>query len=77
MTTTALKKKLKNDFEKILKDESKLEILDTVFTEIITENETESQNLKATETQKEISSKKTEIRSWDDFQKKMKAKYGF
>lgn len=76
MKTTVLKKKLKNDFEKILEDETKLETLESVFGEIIEEienNETTANNLKPIKT----NSGKSEVRSWEDFKNKMKAKYGY
>lgn len=79
MKTTALKKKLKDDFEKILEDESKLKKLETVFTEIISEEKTSTkiQDSKEEESKKYTAALKSEVKSWDDFQKKMKAKYGF
>lgn len=72
MNATALKKKLKNDFEKIIDDESNLENLEKVFSKIIAESEREDEGA----TQKP-SIKIKEVKSWEDFKKKMKAKYGY
>lgn len=72
MNATALKKKLKNDFEKIIDDESNLENLEIVFSKIIAESEREDEEV----TQKP-SVKIKEVKSWEDFKKKMKAKYGY
>lgn len=73
MKSIALKKKLKDDFEKIIDDDSNLETLDKVFSKIITETESaEEEKIKS----KPIL-KNTEVRSWEDFKKKMKAKYGY
>ena len=72
MNATALKKKLKNDFEKIIDDESNLENLEKVFSKIIAESEREDEEV----TQKP-SVKIKEVKSWEDFKKKMKAKYGY
>jgi hypothetical protein len=76
MKTTVLKKKLKNDFEKILEDETKLETLETVLGEIIEEienTETISNGVKSDKT----NSGKSDVRSWEDFKNKMKTKYGY
>lgn len=72
MNATALKKKLKNDFEKIIDDESNLENLEKVFSKIIAESEREDEGV----TQKPLIKIK-EVKSWEDFKKKMKAKYGY
>ena len=81
MKTKELKEKLKDNFEKILEDESKLEILDSTFSKIITEikasSETEIHNGNNVESTQKTTAKKSEVKSWDDFKKKMKAKYGF
>ena len=73
MKSTALKKKLKDDFEKIIDDESNLETLNTVFSKIIIETENSSED----EIKSDPKVKKTEVRSWEDFKMKMKAKYGY
>ena len=73
MNTTALKKKLKNDFEKIINDESNLETLEEVFSKIIAESELQEEE----EAKQKSSIKIKEVRSWEDFKKKMKAKYGY
>lgn len=72
MNTTALKKKLKDDFEKIIDEESNLETLDKVFSKIITETELSEEEVK-----QKSSIEIKEVRSWEDFKKKMKAKYGY
>lgn len=73
MNTTALKKKLKDDFEKIIDEESNLETLDKVFSKIITETELSEEE----EVKQKSSIEIKEVRSWEDFKKKMKAKYGY
>jgi len=73
MNTTALKKKLKDDFEKIIDEESNLETLDKVFSKIITETEFSEEEQVKQKSSIEIK----EVRSWEDFKKKMKAKYGY
>ena len=76
MKTTVLKKKLKNDFEKILEDETKLETLEAVFGEIIEEIENTETTATDLKPSKSILGK-SEVRSWEDFKNKMKAKYGY
>lgn len=81
MNTKELKEKLKDNFEKILEDESKLEILDSTFSEIIAQTETssETENKESEEKQhvKDRVLNEPEVKSWEDFKNKMKAKYGF
>lgn len=85
METATLKKKLKSDFEKILNDEKNLETLNKVFTKIITEEQSSTKNdpqkhakeENANQSNKSSSDANLEVRSWEDFKKKMKAKYGF
>lgn len=81
MNTKELKEKLKDNFEKILEDESKLVILDSTFSKIIAQTETssETENQKSEEKQyvKDPVSNEPEVKSWEDFKNKMKAKYGF
>lgn len=72
MNTTALKKKLKDDFEKIIDDETNLEALDKVFSKIMEETDDLVEEKKH-----EPRIKIKEVRSWEDFKKKMKAKYGY
>jgi len=74
MKITVLKEKLKDDFEKILEDETKLESLDVALGEIIEEIE----NTDAGEARnfgKELGN--SEVKSWENFKNKMKAKYGY
>ena len=73
MKSTALKKKLKDDFEKIIDEESNLETLDKVFSKIITETELPEEE----EAKPKSSIQIQEVKSWEDFKKKMKAKYGY
>ena len=81
MNTKELKEKLKDNFEKILEDESKLVILDSTFSKIIAQTETssETENQESEEKQhlKDPVSNEPEVKSWEDFKNKMKAKYGF
>lgn len=73
MNTIALKKKLKDNFEKIIDKESNLETLDKVFSKIIAETELSDEQESKQKSWIEIK----EVRSWEDFKMKMKAKYGY
>jgi len=80
METATLKKKLKSDFEKILNEEKNLETLNKVFTKIITEEEALTNNVQndsKNQNKTASSDANLEVKSWEDFKKKMKAKYGF
>ncbi len=81
METKVLRQKLMNDFGKILKDESKLEILESVFDAIIKEKSassiSESHYLKVEESREKYLSGKQSGTSWEDFEEQLKVKYGF
>lgn len=81
METKILRKKLMNDFGKILEDESKLELLESVFDAIIKEDTTssipESHYLKVEEERAKYLSNDNSGTSWEDFEKELNAKYGF
>jgi len=73
MKSTALKQKLKENFEKLIDDETNLETLDKIFSKIIAESDVSDEQ----EARQQSSIKIKEVRSWEDFKKKMKAKYGY
>ena len=81
METKILRKKLMTDFGKILEDESKLELLESVFDAIIKEDVTssipESHYLKVEEARAKYLSNDNSGTSWEDFEKELNAKYGF
>lgn len=81
MKTKELRRKLMTDFGKILEDESKLELLESVFDAIIKEDENslipESHYLKVEEARENYLSDKSRGISWEDFEKELTAKYGF
>lgn len=81
METKVLRQKLMKDFGKILEDESKLEILESVFDAIIKDETVsstpESHYLKVEESREKYLSGKQNATSWEDFEKELKVKYGF
>ncbi|HEU4495736.1 MAG TPA: hypothetical protein VFR70_01670 [Flavobacterium sp.] len=81
MKTIALRKKLMDDFGKILEDESKLEILESVFDAIIKEEAVssvpENHYLKVEESRARYLLDKEDAVSWEVFEKQLIEKYGF
>jgi len=81
METKVLRQKLMNDFSKILEDESKLEILESVFEAIIKDETTssvpESHYFQVEESREKYLSGKEYGTSWEDFEEQLKVKYGF
>jgi len=81
METKVLRQKLMKDFGKILEDESKLEILESVFEAIIKDESAssipESHYLKVEESREKYLSGKQSGTSWEDFEEQLKVKYGF
>lgn len=81
METNVLRQKLMKDFGKILEDESKLEILESVFDAIRKEETTslvpESHYLKVEESREKYLSGKQSGISWEDFEAQLNLKYGF
>ncbi|NBL63935.1 hypothetical protein GV828_01835 [Flavobacterium sp. NST-5] len=81
METKILRKKLIKDFGKILEDESKLELLESVFDAIIKEDATssipESHYFKIEEERAKYLSNDNSGTSWGDFEKELNKKYGF
>ncbi|HEY1193054.1 hypothetical protein [Flavobacterium sp.] len=81
METKELRRKLINDFGKFIDDDSKLEILESVF-DAINHDEKESivpdshYNLVAEEREKYLSGK-TQASSWEEAEQRLNAKYGF
>lgn len=81
METKEIRKKLMNDFGKILEDDTKFLILEGVFDAINSENPVskvpESHYLKVEESKTEYLLDKSTAISWEDFEKEMNFKYGF
>ncbi|MFY0481200.1 hypothetical protein ACI6PS_01235 [Flavobacterium sp. PLA-1-15] len=81
MKTKELRRKLMTDFGKILEDESKLDLLESVFDAIIKEDKNssipESHYLKVEEARENYLSDKNSGISWDDFENELNSKYGF
>ncbi|MCP2027358.1 hypothetical protein L1276_002515 [Flavobacterium sp. HSC-32F16] len=81
METKELRRKLIKDFGKFIDDDSKLEILESVF-DAINHDEKESvipdshYNLVAEEREKYLSGE-VEASSWEEAEKRLNAKYGF
>lgn len=81
METKELRRKLINDFGKFIEDDSKLEILESIF-DAINHDEKDSivpdshYNLVAEERQKYLSGE-NEASSWEEAEQRLKAKYGF
>ncbi len=81
METKELRRKLINDFEKFIEDDSKLEILESVF-DAIRHDEKESivpdshYNLVAEEREKYLSGE-IKASSWEEAEQRLNAKYGF
>jgi hypothetical protein len=80
METKELRRKLIKDFGKFIEDDSKLEILESVF-DAINHDEKNSTvpdshyNLVAEERQKYLSGQ-NEANSWEETEQRLKAKYG-
>ncbi len=81
METKELRRKLIKDFGKFIDDDSKLEILESVF-DAINHEEKESivpdshYNLVAEEREKYLSGE-IEANSWEEVEQRLNAKYGF
>ncbi|WP_345158026.1 hypothetical protein [Flavobacterium ginsengisoli] len=81
METMELRRKLIKDFGKFIDDDSKLEILESVF-DAINHDEKESivpdshYNLVAEEREKYLSGE-IEANSWEEVEQRLNAKYGF
>ncbi len=81
METKELRRKLIKDFGKFIDDDSKLEILESVF-DAINHDEKESivpdshYNLVAEEREKYLS-EEIEANSWEEVEQRLNAKYGF
>ncbi|WP_343586256.1 hypothetical protein [Flavobacterium sp.] len=81
METMELRRKLIKDFGKFIDDDSKLEILESVF-DAINHDEKESivpdshYNLVAEEREKYLSGE-IEANSWEEIEQRLNAKYGF
>jgi len=81
METKELRRKLIKDFGKFIDDDSKLEILESVF-DAISNEEKESvipgshYNLVAEQREKYLSGE-IEASSWEETEKRLNAKYGF
>ncbi|MHC0445815.1 hypothetical protein ACWA1F_10400 [Flavobacterium sp. 3-218] len=81
MEVKELRRKLINDFGKFIDDDSKLEILESVF-DAIKQDEKQSvvpdshYNLVAEEREKYLS-RDVEASSWEEAEKRLNAKYGF
>ena len=81
METRELRRKLIKDFGKFIEDDSKLEILESVF-DAINHDEKKSivsdshYDLVAEEREKYISGK-NQSSSWEEVEKRLNAKYGF
>ncbi|MGN7811005.1 MULTISPECIES: hypothetical protein [Flavobacterium] len=81
METKELRRKLIKDFGKFIDDDSKLEILESVF-DAINHDEKESvvpdshYNLVSEEREKYLSGK-IEAGTWEEAEKRLSAKYGF
>lgn len=81
METNLLRQKLIRDFGRILEDDSKLALLDSVFEAIITDESAssvpENHYQKVEETRENYISGKESGVSWEDFEKQLNSKYGF
>lgn len=81
MKTKELRRKLMIDFGKILEDESKLELLESIFEAMIRDDESslipEKHYLKVEETRENYLSDKSSGTSWEDFENELNSKYGF
>lgn len=81
METKELRRKLIKDFGKFIEDDSKLEILESVF-DAINHDEKKSivsdshYNLVAEEREKYLSNEK-EASSWEEVEQRLNTKYGF